>query len=396
LRINQKKLKEKPLLLKRPASGRHIQVEVFMKNYHHNRFLPGVCCASRPNLSEKQVNIYAPNKLPGLLALAFFVVFFCAVCSCSTGEAAGKVLGLSGSEAPVLLGYRTAGLGEITFEFSLPVKVVSLNIDPDLGVASVEDGAVVTVRLTKPGNGGEQLAVDLLVEDEQGNTLNVLVPLRTWNDRLPSLLITEMRTEMSKTKVEYVEFRTLKAGNLGALRLFIASNDSNPRIYEFSPVEVGAGEYILLHLRTTAEPGIADETGADLNLSGGEDAAAEARDFWVPGSEERFRKTDAVYFLDQRDQVIDAVMFSETSAPSWGKKNFADAADFLYKQGAWTSPEGTICGPDGAVLNTIKSSMTVSIVRDESMEDSNTAADWFIAPRNGHTPGKKNSSRPAP
>jgi hypothetical protein len=340
-------------------------MEVFMKNYH----------------------------LPGLVALAFLTVFFC---SCSTGEAVGKVLGLSDSEAPVLLDYRAAGAGEIIFRFSLPVKVVSLNMNPDLGIASVEDGTEVTVRLAKPGNSGEQLAVDLLVEDEQGNTLNVLVPLRTWNGRIPQLLITEMRTEISKTKVEYVEFKTLEAGNLGALRFFIVSNDKNPLIYEFSPVEVGAGEYILLHIRNTAEPGVADETGADLTLSGGEDAAAEARDFWVAGSEERFRKTDAVYFLDQNDRVIDAVMFSETSAPWWSGNNFAEAADFLYKQGAWTSPEGTICGPDGAVINTIKSAMTMSIARDESMEDSNTAADWFIAPKNKYTPGKKNASRPAP
>jgi hypothetical protein len=205
-----------------------------------------------------------------------------------------------------------------------------------------------------------------------------------------------MRTEYAKPKVEYVEFKTLRAGNLAALRLFIASNSKNPLIYEFSSVEVEAGEYILLHLRNTAEPGIADETGSDLNLSGGEDAAAEVRDLWVPGSEERFRKTDAVYFLDQDDRVIDAVMFSEKPDAQWAKDYLAEAAAFLYKQGAWTSPQGNIASPAGSVINTIKSAMSSSIARDEDMEDSHTAADWFIAPSGKHTPGKKNNPRPAP
>jgi hypothetical protein len=333
----------------------------------------------------------------------FWILFriFCGILpvffsvSCSTGEAAGQILGAASAETPVLLGHSVPGPAEIAFQFSLPVTVLSLNLSPDLEVALVEEGSVVTVYLAGIPAGGERLTVDLLVEDEKGNTLNALVPLRTRNDRIPPLLITEMRTEYkgATLEAEYVEFKTLEAGNLGALRLFIASNAKNPLVYEFSPVEVGAGEYILLHLRTL-DTGTADETGPALNLSLGKDAAAGARDFWIPGSEERFRKTDAVYFLDQDDRIMDAVMFSETVDPWWNKEHFAQAADFLFGQGAFTSPEGTICGPADSVFDTIKAAMTSSIARDEGLADSNTAADWFIAPSKSHTPGKKNNPRP--
>jgi hypothetical protein len=278
----------------------------------------------------------------------------------------------------------------MSFQFSLPVRVLSLNLSPALEVSAVEEGALVTVHFAETRTGGERLTVDLLVEDSQGNTLNVLVPLRTRNNRIPSLLFTELRTEYSKPKAEFVEFKTQQAGNLGALRLFIAGNYKQPLVYEFAPVEVGAGEYILIHLRTIEE-GAADETGSDLSASGGVDAVSGARDFWIPGSEKLLHKTDALYFLDQDDRVIDAVMMSENPDPWWDKEYLAAAADFLYQQGAWSSPEGKVPGPAAAVITSnIKTAMTRSISRDESTEDSNGAADWYITATGGASPGQPN------
>ncbi|MDR1277414.1 MAG: hypothetical protein LBK02_01540, partial [Treponema sp.] len=201
---------------------------------------------------------------------------------------------------------------------------------------------------------------------------------------------TELRTEYSKPKAEFVEFKTRQAGNLGALRLFIAGNYKQPLVYEFSPVEVGAGEYILIHLRTIEE-GAKDETGSDLSASGGVDAVPGARDFWIPGSEKLLHKTDALYFLDQDDRVIDAVMLGENPDPWWDKEYLAAAADFLYQQGAWSSPEGKIPGPAEAVITyNIKTAMTRSISRDESTEDTNGAADWYITATGGASPGQPN------
>jgi hypothetical protein len=215
--------------------------------------------------------------------------------------------------------------------------------------------------------------------------------LRTRNDRLPSFCINELRTEYSKPKTEFVEIKTRSAGNLGALRMYIAGNVKNQQVYEFSPVEVNAGEYIVIHLRTVEE-GVVDETGGNLALSGGTDALATARDFWIPGTGKLLHKTDAVWFTDQDDRIIDAVMLSETADPWWAKDQFAKAAELLYDQGAWASADGKIAGPADAVNSyNIKTAMTRSISRDENVPDTNKASDWYITATSGVTPGKPNN-----
>jgi hypothetical protein len=320
----------------------------------------------------------------GVLAL------ICAVCSCSTGEAAAKILGTS-SEAPVFLACKAVSSTEIDFEFSLPVSVVSLHFFPSVEVESIEEGKVVRVSFSAGPGPGEKLTADLLAQDEKGNTINVLVPFRTRNERIPAMLINEMRTEYSKPKAEFIEFKILEAGNLGALRVFIAGNYKAPLVYEFLPVEVEAGEYVLLHLRTMEELN-RDEYGNSKDESGGADAVAGVRDFWVSGTGKLLHKTDVVYVLDQDDHVVDAVMTAENPDPWWSKDYFADAADFLYQQGAWKSPDGKIAGPKDAVDSfNIKTAMTRSISRDETAPDTNTKADWYITATSGITLGKPNN-----
>ncbi|MDR2434809.1 MAG: hypothetical protein LBD47_09610 [Treponema sp.] len=317
---------------------------------------------------------------------------FLTVCACSTGEAAasaaGQILG-AGSEAPVFLACKAASETEIDFQFSRPVKVVSLRFSPSLAFDSVENGSTVKVNIEGNTTPGERFTADLLVEYEKGNTINVLTPLRTRNNRVPALRINEVRTEYSKPKVEFIELKILEAGNLGALRVYAAGNYKNPLIYEFASVEVTKGEYVVLHLRTTEETN-RDEYGKNLGESGGSEADAGARDFWVPGTAKLLHKTDAIYIVDQDDRVIDAVMLAENPDPWWGKEYFAEAADLLFKQGAWKSAEGKIAGPADSV-NAGATTATRSICRDETKEDTNTAADWYITASSNATPGKQNS-----
>jgi hypothetical protein len=310
--------------------------------------------------------------------------------SCSIEEAA-QVAGKR-SQAPVFLGCKAVSGQELQFYFSQPVKVLSFSADPPLPMGDIGDGEVVRINLSGDIAGGESYTADLLVEDGEGNTLTVLVPFRSRNSRMPSLLINELRTEYSKPKTEFVELKTLEAGNLGALRLFIAGSAKDSLVFEFPPVEVKAGEYILVHLRTV-EDGVTNETGDNLALSGGADAGKNARDFWVPGTEKRLHKTDAVYVMDQDDRVIDAVMLSENPDPWWTKDTFVQAADLLYQQGAWTQGDG-IPGPAGAVITfNIKTAMTRSISRDSLVPDSNTLADWYISATSAATPGAENNPK---
>jgi hypothetical protein len=327
-----------------------------------------------------------------LRALSRGAFLLCLLSACSTGEMVEQILG-SSSEAPVFLAYQPLSDREISFQFSLPVEVKSLNLDPPLPVESLSMGSDIKLILGENPRGGERFIADLLVEDSAGNTLNVLIPFRTKNERLPRLLINEIRTEYSKPKTEFVELKTLEAGNLGALRLYIAGNTKAPLVFEFPPVETSAGEYVVLHLRTLdSDTGTVNETGPNLALSKGNEAGDKARDFWIPGSAKLLHPTDVIYLMDQDDRIIDAVMLSEAPDSWWSKEEFVQAADMLYQQAAWLSGDGKIAGPPDAVI-TGKTTPTRSICREESVSDSNNAGDWYITANSSATPGGPNSPK---
>ncbi|MDR2535509.1 MAG: hypothetical protein LBD29_05685 [Treponema sp.] len=322
--------------------------------------------------------------LPGLLYSG---------CSNSSESAAAiqQIFGVA-SEAPVFLNCKALSSKEIIFEFSLPVQVRSVHFEPPLNVDSIVEGMMVQVDLKQELPVGERFTTDILVEDARHNTLNVLVPFRARNDRLPSFIITELRTEYSKPRAEFVEIKTLSAGNLGALRLFIASNGLETPVFEFPPVEVRAGEYIVVHLRSLEE-GLVNETGSNLGISKGTDAS-DARDFWVPDSKKWLRKTDAVFFMDQDDKILDAVVLSENQ-DSWGtKQGVVKAVELLAKQGAWlpVSRNSSSINPEDAVSSKA-TTPTRSICRDERVSDSNRAANWYITVGSGASPGKPNNPK---
>jgi hypothetical protein len=280
---------------------------------------------------------------------------------------------------------------EIVFEFSQPVKIKGLQFNPELKIEKIEEGSTVRVKLAENPEPGLLVKIDLLAEDEYRNIVNELVTFRTRNNYVPALQINELRTEYKKPQVEYIEFKMLSDGNLGALRVFAASNDKAPMIYEFGPVTVKKDDYVVLHLRTPEES-CKDEFGESLIESGGTDSCSTARDFWIRGSTEFLRKTDAVYVLDQNDNVLDAVMFA-VDTNSWLKKTyFSETAKFLFDQGAWKSAAGTVCSV-ADVVNSSNTTMTRSICRDETVENTHTAADWYITANSGSTSGSKNNPK---
>ncbi|MDR2952145.1 MAG: hypothetical protein LBU82_02775 [Treponema sp.] len=329
-------------------------------------------------------------KYVHLVLLNVFILFS----SCSTGEAsaaaAAKILGGS-SQAPVFLNCKAVSEDELEFEFSRLVKVVSLNLDPHLAVASIENGETVKVKFEKNPGPGMPFTADLVAEDEDGNTINVLIPFKTRNPRMPKLVINELCTEYSKPRTEFIEFKMKTAGNLGGMRVFFAGN-SKLDFYEFQPVEVKAGDYVVLHLRTVEE-GCKDETSAKLNASGGKNSSPEARDFWIPGNAKKLHKANSiVYVLDQDDKVLASIMVAEKSDLPWGKEHLAEAANFLFTQNAWKSSDGKTCRPADAV-SSAGTTATRTICRNEKAANTNAAADWYITVSSGLTPGKPNNEK---
>jgi hypothetical protein len=317
--------------------------------------------------------------------------------SCSTGDAVNGTASTSSvggsSQALVFLDCRAVSDDEIEFKFSGPVTVKHLNFEPELSVASIENGSTVRVKLNISPPLGTLFTADLVAEDEKRNTINVLVPFRARNSRMPELEINEFRTEYSNTngryRGEFVEFKTKTEGNLGAMRVFMAGGSQTPTVYEFVPIEVKKGEYITLHMRK-GEAACKDELTDDLAESGGTDSSPTGRDLWIPSVTKRINKTGFIYVLDQDDNVLSAIMFSERPDAWWGKDYLAEAAEFLYRKGAWTSPEGNICTPKDAIP-TIGTTATRTINRDETVDNTNTAADWYITDTSKLSPGARNN-----
>jgi len=310
--------------------------------------------------------------------------------SCSSDGDIQQILGAS-VQAPVFLDSKPVSPTEIVFRFSKPVRVASLSFDSGLEAQSIHEGQEVRVSFAQPLEAGKKITADILVEDSGRNTLNVVVPFRARNDRMPGLVFNELRTEFSRPRVEFVEFFAPEAGNLGAMRLFIAGHSLSKPAYEFPPVEVKAGEYIVLHLRTIGE-GSVDETGANLALSGGTDAQATARDFWIPGSSKLLHRTSALWLMDQDDRVIDAVILCENPA-DWGRNNSAAAAEFLARNGTWLpAAAGWVPGPADAVA-TAGTTATRTISRDEGIPPASRPGSWYVVATGNATPGRENSTR---
>ena len=321
----------------------------------------------------------------------FFVLGACIMLgSCSTGDAAMSAMMSGGSsQALTFLGSRAISEEEIEFVFSQPVTIQSLSFAPELSVALVENGSTVRVWLEERHEPGTLITVDMLAEDEKKNSINVLTTLRSRNNRMPELAINELCTEYANAaagrKAEFIEFKMMSDGNLGAMRVFIIgnSNAAKQTIYEFSPVEVQKDDYVVLHLRTY-DPASVDEYGSDLAESGGMNSSAAARDFWIPGTTKLLHKTAMIYVMDQDDHILNAVMISENPNLPWPKDYFAETAGLLFEQGAW----------NGGPVSSAGTTNTRTICRDETLKDiSSSNADWYITVTSGATPGDINNTR---
>jgi hypothetical protein len=195
--------------------------------------------------------------------------------------------------------------------------------------------------------------------------------------------------------VEFIELRAQSSGNLGAMRLFVASTSIEDPVYEFPPVEVAEGEYITLHLRTLDASKEVDELDENLKKSGASketDANDEARDLWVPGALKYLHTADVIYLLDQDDKIIDVLLIAK-DASDWSKnKNLSKAAEFAAKQGAWLNKDGeAVKTPDHTdTVGSTGTTLTRTLCRDKTRPDSNTLADWYICDTSKATPGREN------
>jgi hypothetical protein len=305
-----------------------------------------------------------------LVALIILIPGLCS--ACTTKSLVQEALGIV-AETPVFLDCKAITPQELHFTFSRPVTVNALRFSsPVQGGFRAVDGETVRVLFDKEIDPGLRLTADILVEDKAGNTLNVLAPLMSRNEHLPKLIITELRTENSKPRVEFIELYAQTRGNIGALRLFAAGNNAPSPLFEFPSLWVNAGDYIVLYLRTPDYEGAYKEVHPKAHF------------FKLDGSKNHIKKdAGAVYLMDQDDRVLDAVVFyspaNKKGETAWNA--VAETALFLSQKGAWAGPrlEDAVPSKD--------STATKTICRHENRPDTNSAIDWYIVDHKNNNPG---------
>jgi len=334
------------------------------------------------------------KKIIYVLLAAFLFLGACSTGETAAASAAAATLKGDSSQAVVFLNCRAASEDTVEFEFSKPVTVKTVSFEPVLDVSSIQDGSTVTVTLEESPQAGMLFTADMLAEESNRNSINVLVQFRSRNNRMPKLQINELCTEASSEKVEFIELKMKSDGNLGAMRVVILGNStaSKRTIYEFMPIEVKKDDYVVIHLRSVEESCI-NELNGDIEEARSKISSPLAWDFYMPGNTKLMQKAaTTVYVLDQDDKVLDAVMISEKADSWWSKDYHAEAAELLFSQNEWETADGKICRPADSVISSATTN-TRTICRDETVEDTNTAADWYITYTSCATPGKPNNPR---
>jgi hypothetical protein len=231
------------------------------------------------------------------------------------------------------------------------------------------------------------------IEGEEGENEEILPPeINEFNFAV--LQINELRTEFSglSQNEEYIEFKVVKSGSMEGLYLYsVMNNAQDIFVYIFPEIDVEAGEYITLHLRTFDKINSCDELRDDLTISEGVNSCPSARDLWVIGNTKLIDKNSIVYIQDVNGKIMDAVILNEKPVGTWNasQTHFAEIAERLFNAGIWQSVnENKPTSLDAVDTSAIGTNHYKSVSRYEGRENTHSAKDWYIA---GYiTPGQPN------
>ncbi len=338
------------------------------------------------------------------LNILFGAFLFVLVISCS--GAPGSVSVLSGDfETPELKLLSCESSDEISLIFSKPVtgtfievgQASNLQIESALYCAldkKIEaeyiqkNSSVLEIKFREPTKVGESYIVRGTVIDENKNTLTFASVFSGYNDRVPELVLSEVQTKYSNPKAEFVEIYAKTQGNLSGVCIYSAYDGAKKR-YEFPPVDVKAGEYIVVHYRNI-EADTVNETGEDLKISKGT-FSSNSRDLWLDNTSARLGdKTDVILLEKSADgTVLDAVAYADSSLEDWPKEIYKEALHRAAKDGVWQ---------DESIKNAVNGDR-ISVTRTLSRQGSLDKADvynksaWLVTATNTASPGGPNSSR---
>lgn len=310
---------------------------------------------------------------------------------------------LSGSyECPNLTDFSITGKNELQMTFSQEVEFTEMYIGStqttpedfpqtavqpeNISITNLENGTFqYNLEFSECFDYGTSYVLYAVVEDSHGNSLSFSSGFTGYNENLPVIALSEVRTDVSKTKVEFVELYVLEEGNLGGLFLEVYYGTKR-NTYAFPAADVHPGEYIVLHMRTAE--GAVDET-EDITVSAAADSCPQARDFWYPSESKTIGKTGVILLRERENgPLVDALLYAESEKESWPQEEMESAAQAAFSSGLW---------PDGADIQNAVCSDKCTATRTLSRQDftEKGSQSWIVVATSSATPGAANSDKPA-
>lgn len=179
-----------------------------------------------------------------------------------------------------------------------------------------------------------------VAHDQEGNSLLFQLPFYGFNRNVAGVVLSEVSSEYDKPKVEFIELYVHRSGNLAGIELYSVNKNFE---YVFPAVEVSAGEYIVLHMRTLEEEsGHVDELDNNLSASTASDSCTGVRDLWVSSTSEIIGTSDVLVLRERaKGKLMDALLYISPKVSDTSKKKILPAGEDVIAEGGW------IAGEDG-------------------------------------------------
>jgi len=290
--------------------------------------------------------------------------------------------------------------GESTLEiiFDEPLlKEPEIQLSPNPGIKEmVLSESSISLMLTNPQETGRKYTVQGVVLDRCGNSLTFQYHFYGYNPMPPDIIINELICQGSGKHPDLIELRVIEEGNIGGIVLCEGTTDFQDENFVFPPVNVEAGDFILVHFKPQGIPEEVNES-EKKNESGGYDAHSDCLDFWVSrGNGLGGNNGTITLYAFPEGPLLDGILYSTRTSSSdvdyrgFGSKKVMNRADQLFDEGGWNISGEMIAPEDG--VNPDDSTSTRSICRIVDSENTRSKNDWHITPTGGYSFGEENTS----
>lgn len=336
----------------------------------------------------------------GIVKALPYAMLLAALAASCLPEAAAPPFAPGDLRPPAVVSWGPTGERELVVAFDEPIVEVlpGFASSPGAGVESAragEDGRSVVVSLSEAQAPGARYAVSGTVADAAGNLSAFVLPYWGHNAEPPALLINELLTEGSSTRPDAVEFYALAGGQCAGLAFFVGAPVDYQLRYVFPPLRVEAGDYVVLHLKPQGLSAELDEM-VDKAASGGADASVGAWDLWYRDGDGALPGKNGALSLcaSPLGSFLDAVAYSERTVDSdvkyggFGSAALRDRVAALVAAGAWRAsdpPRPEDCARSAGVTS------TRTLCRSSGSADTDSCADWHVAPTKGSSLGSANT-----